>query len=411
MTHREFSDYRFESSVKAMRVKDTKKFLFHLEKLRGLRLGFTLHDPLYLKFREEFIQLLQMQILNEREFANCLESLFHIGIKDPELSQAIFAYIRMNIEYFSFNTLLRGVVFWQDLDMFGDGLLIDDSLKKNFFQKAKSVHKKFSLEDLVEVAFVLDGWDAPIDPLLARLKEFNFDFVNSKNPFSLNTFPKALSLLVKHQQEKEALKMMDEYSVVTSVAYEQLLQNYELSDAFHMDIGVYDPLHWRSVGLYTQAVLALELESRDTMTYIEEAIQRKFECQLCDFSEAVDILKGAQEAILPVHRVKVFQMLNNIAHKEPDLIQFQLTPQKLLDLLQILVEELKLSEVSGRELYMLLNRLLELLVEDRFDAQLEEDGRWAQLKEVLLQVPDHPDIFLQQSLAYVSRKIELDEAV
>jgi len=406
-THKEFSDYRFENSVAAMKTKDNKKLLHHMEKLRGLRLGFTLHDPMYLKFREHLIQHIQSQRLDEQEHSKCLENLFHIGIKDPELSQVIFADIKANFDYFSFNALLRSVTFWQDLDMYGERLLIQESLKKRFFSKVKAVYRKFSQEDLAQTAFVLDGWNVPIDPLMDLMKQIDYDELNSKKSFSLNTYPKVLSLLARHNLEKEALKVMDQFPVLSSLAYEQNLQDFELSDAYQMDIGVYDPLHWRSIGLYTQAILALKLDSRDMMNYIEEAIARKFECQLCDLSEAVDILKGSQASMLPANRVMVIQMLNNLIHKEPDHIPYQLTPQKLIDLVQTLADEIKLEEISAREVYLVLNRLLELLLEERFDAQLEEGDHWTQLKSILSQVPDQPDMQLQAALEHATRRIEL----
>ena len=403
LTHKEFSDYRWGKCVESINRNNPKDLLFQLEKLRGLRLGFTHSDPAYIKFRNLFPEYLSK--LSEQQMTSCYESLFHIGIKDPLLAEELYDFIRRSFEYLSFNGLLKSMVYWEDTGLFGYKMLVEDQFKVSFFNKVRGLYKKMNLEDLVLSAFVLDCWEVPIDPLISMIKQLNFDNLNSNKTFSVNAYPKLVYLLMKYEDHENARKVLDQVSILMSLSYEQQLQSFELSDSFQLDIGVYDPLHWKSIGLYVQTILALGLDSRETFLYVEEAIQRKYECQLCDFTDCGMILKGTIHKMEGSERVKVVQMVNNLIHKEPENVPAQLTPAKFIELIEIVILELRYQELNRKELATLLSCLLDLVVKEEFDSHLEEEDNWFRLNHLLGEVPESAQVDLLQVKEYVRSKI------
>lgn len=407
LSPKEFSDFRWDRVLVALRGNDFQNMLKELNQMKGLRQGFTLRDSKYVKFAAEFPDKLKK--MNPLEIEGTLEVLYQIGIKDIDLYGDIYDFIRKKFDSFSFNTLLHALSLWDDHDMFGYRMVLEDELKIKFLNKTKALLPKLTAEDLVICAYMLDSWGAPIHPLIERIKDLDYDNMNSKKTVSVNTFPKLVHLLCKYNLEEDAMKILEMVPILTTVTYEQMVQSFELNEAYQRDVGVYDPLHWKSIALYAEALRHCDMNTPAMMHYIETAIERKMEVQILDFTNGPAIIYGQENCIRPMYRLMIFQMLNIVIQKEKEFVTYQLSPQKLLLCFKMLRNELNLAELSNYEMGTLFNEMTKLLVDGEFDGQLEDDPKLEEeLKEVFESIAENDTLALKAPLDYLLERKALN---
>lgn len=343
-------------------------------KLKGFRHGFTHSDPTLKKFMGEFP--LFFSKMTEADAVKCMDALYHIGIKDVEFWGAIYDHLRRSLEYYSFGALLRAFNIWEDNGLFGYKMELEEPYKRSMFNKTKAVLKQLTAEDTVLAAFLLQSWGIPIDPLYERILLIDFPNLNSNKVISLNTYPKLLCLLSNRDTPEEYEKcqhVIDQLPILMTVAYEQFLQNYELSDAFDHDLGVYDPLHWRSLGYYSKCYSKLGLsDDANAMLVLEEAIYRKHECQIIDFPSGIDILSDHLTKLKGTERVKIFQMWSAQMEKETNTISGQLRPETLFHLVDKVCKEISLGELNYADTVVLFLKVASLIRNGEFDGQIFE---------------------------------------
>ena len=370
MNARQLSDYHFERATRSIVEGKTSALDRELEKLRGLRLGFSHQDSTYKKFALEFADYLPK--MNEVERAKMLEHLYQIGIKDPSLWRKIYRFIEANFEHDSYDSLLAGVSTWEDNDFFEYNLLLQDSFKKKFMDKTKGLLKKLLAEDLVKATFIIDSWNYNVDAPMELLKRVDFDNLNSKKVFSVNVYPKLAFLLAKHKAEGSAIKILEMMPINTTLAYDQILQAYELGSPHGQNLGVYDPLNWKSLALYSRSILKTGLLIREFTHYIDEAIRRKSEIQICDLTSGPWILKDMQEVLQQESRQTMIQMLTQVVIKERDLVSLQMSPETTCAMFAVIKQEADRKEVSLQQLSSLAVALAQLIIDGEFDGQLVE---------------------------------------
>ena len=370
MNVKQLNDYRWRQCVDAMRSNDKAVFDSSLYHLRGLRQGMTHMSSTYMKFAGMLESYLPK--LTEAERSKAIDHLYHIGIKDPQLWKEIYRFIRQNFEYDSYNALVSGLTVWTDNDLYGHKLLLEDSYKKSFLDKTRSLLKKMSPEDLVRAAYIADSWNVEIEPLIEKLRFLDYDNMNSKKILSLNTYPKLAYLMAKHNSPDKTARILEMISISTTVAYDQVLQGYELNSPHDFNIGVHDPLHWKSIGLYARSMILSKIVYREYTQYLDDAISRKAEVQVCDISDGTKILRDMREVIGPANRVKIVQMMNRVATQEPELIAVQLTPERLYDLMYILTDEARHEQLSTGELRGLTSAIGKMILDGDFDGHLAD---------------------------------------
>ena len=160
MTYREFAEYRLTACIDCLQQKDYTRFLMHQKKMRGLRFGFKHSDALFQRFCAEYTSHLGK--LSERQFSDSLQNFYHIGVKDLNLYEKTYSYVRQNIQFMSYNGLLAAFEFWNDNKMFGYQMEIEEYFKRDLFQKTRQVQSRLSIEDCVKVSFLFEDWKVPV---------------------------------------------------------------------------------------------------------------------------------------------------------------------------------------------------------------------------------------------------------
>lgn len=412
---REFSDFFWAESLQAVRDRNSKTLLETLEKLKGFRHGFTHSDPTLKKFLSEFPIFFSR--MTETDAIKTMDALYHIGIKDVEFWGAIYDHLRRSMEYYSYGALLRAFNIWEDNGLFGYKMELEEPYQRNFFNKTKAVLKQLTAEDTVLAGFLLESWGIPIDPIYERILKIDFPNLNSNKVISLNTYPKLLWLMANKGQIEDMDKyqhVVDQLPILMTIAYEQFLQNYELSDAYDHDMGVFDPLHWRSVGYYSKSYDKLGLsKDPNAMLVLEEAIYRKHECQVVDFPGGLDILANHMTNLKATERVKIYQMWSAQLEKEPSTISGQLRPDTLSDLISKLSQEMVLGELNYSDIAVLFLKVTAMLRNAEFDGQIfemhdqQKEQLIADLEMVSAQIADGliPPADIAETVSYIKNLI------
>lgn len=243
-------------------------------------------------------------------------------------------------------------------------------------------------------------------PLEDQIKRINIDDFIEKKLMEVNSIAKYGRLLNKYGTTDDVLKFTEHLPVITTLAYEQTLQEYELDDAFVGEIGVYDPLHWKSLALFSELLAANHINNPGLWLYIQEAIQRKSECQIVDFHNGWRLVKNNQEYLDKEFRLRVYQMMNEYINKERQIVACQMQGEDLLGLVANLEVELIRGELTTKDLLSLLLSLLKLVQEEEFDGHLE-DAEWKQLADSVATVAKkHPGAFPAEALSALELHIQ-----
>ena len=352
-----------------------KDFYDALTRFRGLRMGFVHTSDSFKKFKN--IILGKIDEAEEKFLPLYLDVLNDIGIKDEELIDSIIIYIKRNYFDMRVDQKIDSVFAVSCFNLHSFQRILPKDIMQDFLEMINKKLVKLSQKDLIKIIYSLSQQRVETKQLAEFFsKILKIEKFLSVEKLEINIPFLFTHIIVENQEffkEVELYKVIEHCCNIHHIPYEIELSEFEFSMDNSGYIGLWDPLRFNSIAVFTRAFGKSRIEDKNLFSHVDSMIERKLEMDLIDLNSAALILHEGFKIVKPDLLSLIYQQINAVMENEITICSAQILPQNLPVLLSIIRQDLKNEYLDPKYIRNCGIGLLELIKEGDFDSHLENN--------------------------------------